>query len=207
MTPQHSRRVKIALYGECRIGKSAFTHTFSFPQTVVSPSHQYYPTIGFELGIGDISHHALNLNVRVELWDMSGDHRFAQIVTNQAKFLNVMVLCYDPSNGGSLLHFADHLNEFATANSSQLKTIAALGMRIGNEPTENNRLTPDEVRDVLGRPELLVVEACVFDPTAVDTAVHEIVDSFLAATEPVAPPRVAAHGAVRIPSVGPLRAL
>ncbi|KIM30199.1 hypothetical protein M408DRAFT_328274 [Serendipita vermifera MAFF 305830] len=103
--PQYKYLFKIALVGDCKVGKT--TLLFRFIKGTFSVGYQ--PTIGIDFGSKYVEMDGTS--IRVQIWDTSGQDRFRPITTAYFPGSGGIILVYDVANHSSYVNVARWLKD------------------------------------------------------------------------------------------------
>ncbi len=118
---------KLLIIGDSNVGKSSILSRFADHTFIES----YNTTIGVDYRIVKINHEGKN--IRLFIWDASGQERFLNITTNYYKGSDGIIIVYDVCNGNSFINVKEWLNKIKTFGNENVKKIL-----VGNKSDMNN---------------------------------------------------------------------
>lgn len=114
------KQIKLVILGEAACGKTSLASRYCHEEF----TRQYYPTMGIDIFLKRTS--VESSNVRVVIWDVSGNAFSSCLLDKYLYEANIVLLTYDITNGTSFLAIPTWYNAVLNAATSLRPTIAVV---------------------------------------------------------------------------------
>lgn len=137
---------KVIMLGDTTVGKSSFVHSYLYRK----PQEFSSITIGVEFGsivekVSQCTDIITNAEVKVQIWDTSGQERFRAIVSNYYRHSQGVVLMFDMCSRKSFENIEFWLNEFNKVSPTPWHETCLILVGNKADMTDNICITPEEV--------------------------------------------------------------
>ncbi|KIM30205.1 hypothetical protein M408DRAFT_328277 [Serendipita vermifera MAFF 305830] len=171
--PQHKYLLKIALVGDCKVGKSALISRFTESEFLVD----YLATIGAEFRA--INMNIDGANIKVQIWDTSGQERFRFITKAYYRGVGGAILVYDIADHSSYINVARWLKDLRD-NMNPGTPILLLGNK--SDLSQPREVTTQEARNFAAAEGLDFAETSALDGSNVENAFRAVLSGVLRIT-------------------------
>ena len=127
------KRIKILTLGETECGKSCIIKRYCEHRFI----SRYMPTIGIDFGVTKVN--AMNLDIKVNIFDTSGNQIFYEVRNEFYKDTQGVLLVFDLSNKGSFDSLAKWLQELKRHLESEDMMERIVVVVCGNKSDLSNR--------------------------------------------------------------------
>lgn len=159
--------LRVALVGDCKVGKSTLLSQFTEGKSLVD----YRATIGVEFRA--INTKIGGANVKVQIWDTSGQERFRFITKAYYRGLGGAIVVYDVANHSSYINVARWIKDLR--ENMNLGTPILL---VGNKSdlSQLREVTTEEATNFAAAEGLDFMETSALDGSNVETAFRAVLD-------------------------------
>lgn len=157
--------LRVALVGDCKVGKSTLLSQFTEGKSLVD----YRATIGVEFRA--INTKIGGANVKVQIWDTSGQERFRFITKAYYRGLGGAIVVYDVANHSSYINVARWIKDLR--ENMNLGTPILL---VGNKSdlSQLREVTTEEATNFAAAEGLDFMETSALDGSNVETAFRAV---------------------------------
>ncbi|KIM30200.1 hypothetical protein M408DRAFT_295076 [Serendipita vermifera MAFF 305830] len=165
--------LRVALVGDCKVGKSTLLSQFTEGKSLVD----YRATIGVEFRA--INTKIGGANVKVQIWDTSGQERFRFITKAYYRGLGGAIVVYDVANHSSYINVARWIKDLR--ENMNLGTPILL---VGNKSdlSQLREVTTEEATNFAAAEGLDFMETSALDGSNVETAFRAVLGDVLSIT-------------------------
>lgn len=161
--PDYGRRISVVLVGDSGCGKTAL----SLASISKSPKHTT-PTIGSDSFIRSFQN-SRKQEVRINMWDLSGDDAYALIRQEFYKESHAIILCYDVSDRSSFESMDKWMNEATRFGDTKM---IALGLKIDKPRAVNEQ----QAKTWASTKGLMYLEVSAFENKKIDDLWRRVID-------------------------------
>mmetsp|Transcript_37119 Transcript_37119/g.73495 ORF Transcript_37119/g.73495 Transcript_37119/m.73495 type:complete len:187 (-) Transcript_37119:155-715(-) len=129
--------IKLLVVGDSGVGKTALTTAFCNEASGLPTNLE--PTIGADFYVRGCMHHGREL--RVNIWDLSGDHQFAEVRNEFYKDAQGAVLCFDTTACKSFQNLESWFEEMQRCNAGGGSLKCAV---VGTKAESGPRMVPEQ---------------------------------------------------------------
>jgi len=120
---------KICLIGDAGVGKSALMHRYMFNKF----TGEYTHTIGVDFNLK--SEHTTKGDIKISLWDISGDNQYNKIIEPQFVNARFNILMFDVTDRNTFVNLPSWLSRIHELGNDDIPTVL-VGLKID----KNNRV-------------------------------------------------------------------